>query len=355
MGFLFTYIAPLAFVLTVTMIKEAVDDIQRYKRDKEANGQKYQVLAHPSKNGHIASVVTVPSSDIKVADVVLLTSGQRVPADMILLRTKDPSGLVFIKTDQLDGETDWKVRKSVSSFQKVTSDTDIWDIQGDFKIESPRKEIYEFAGNFNPHKKGDLEDHVESESLGLENTLWANTVIASGAVLGIVIYTGAETRSAMNTNAPPSKIGKTDMELNNLSKVLFLITIGTASILIILKGITGFWYIYFFRFVLLMSSIIPISLRINLDLAKTLYSVLISRDKKISGTVARSSTIPEELGRISYLFTYKTGTLTQNVMVFKKLQMKPPFSFDRENIHLVMLDCSLPPINIFYVCRLNRN
>ena len=52
------------------------------------------------------------------------------------------------------------------------------------------------------------------------------------------------------------------------------------------------------------------------------------RDKAIPGTVVRNSTIPEELGRIHYLFSDKTGTLTQNVMVFKKLQMEPPLLFE---------------------------
>lgn len=46
-----------------------------------------------------------------------------------------------------------------------------------------------------------------------------------------------------------------------------------------------------------------------------MYSWMIIHDKNIPGTVVRSSTIPEELGRIGYLLSDKTGTLTENEMV----------------------------------------
>ena len=126
----------------------------------------------------------------------------------------------------------------------------------------------------------------------------------------------------MNSKKPRSKVGLLDWEINTLSKLLFGLMLIISGIIVILDGFHGQWYLRYFRFVLLLSSIIPISLRVNLDLAKIYYSFCISHDKHIEGTIARSSTIPEELGRISYMLSDKTGTLTQNDMIFKKMAME---------------------------------
>ncbi|KDQ23963.1 hypothetical protein PLEOSDRAFT_7858, partial [Pleurotus ostreatus PC15] len=106
-GFIFTYIAPLAFVLFVTLGKEAYNDYKRNLRDREANSQKYLILENS------AITCAIPSSSIRVGDLIVLEKNQRVPADVVLLRTSDSSGTCFIRTDQLDGETDWKLRVAV--------------------------------------------------------------------------------------------------------------------------------------------------------------------------------------------------------------------------------------------------
>lgn len=85
-GYLYTYWGPLAFVLFVTMLREAYDDIKRAYRDKELNSQMYTLL---SANGRRKKV---PSSQLQVSDVIIIQKNQRVPADVVLLQTSDKSG-----------------------------------------------------------------------------------------------------------------------------------------------------------------------------------------------------------------------------------------------------------------------
>ena len=109
------------------MGKEAFDDYSRYKRDREANSTKYLVLVpHSSDTMHEASSLprpqtrSTPASSIQVGDMVLLEKNQRIPADMVLLTTSEEEGTCFVRTDQLDGETDWKLKVAVAETQKLT-------------------------------------------------------------------------------------------------------------------------------------------------------------------------------------------------------------------------------------------
>ena len=252
--------------------------------------------------------------------------------------------------DQLDGETDWKLRLAIPFTQKLKTDEDLLEVELSIYAEKPQKDIHSFIGKYTSHGQ----QHQE-ESLDIENTMWANTVVASGTAIGIIIYSGTECRANMNNSMPKWKFGLIDMEVNNLTKVnkmvtillayrttvalekilahnifviiyvslqvLFFATMVLSFILVGLKGFDGEWWVYWARFIILFSYLIPISLLVHLEIAKVYYSWCIQKDKEIAGSVVRSTTIPEELGRLSYLLSDKTGTLTQNEMSFKKLHL----------------------------------
>ncbi|XP_012863550.2 probable phospholipid-transporting ATPase IIB isoform X2 [Echinops telfairi] len=309
-GYLYTYWTPLGFVLAVTIMREAIDEFRRFQRDKEMNSQLYSKLTVRGK-------VHVQSSDIQVGDLIIVEKNQRIPSDMVFLRTSEKAGSCFIRTDQLDGETDWKLKVAVSCTQRLPALGDLFSIRAYVHAQKPQLDIHAFEGTFT---REDSEPPIQ-ESLGIDNTLWASTVVASGTVIGVVIYTGKETRSVMNTSHPKNKVGLLDLELNQLTKALFLALVALSAVMVTLQGFVGPWYRNLFRFLLLFSYIIPISLRVNLDMGKAAYGWMIMRDKHIPGTVVRTSTIPEELGRLVYLLTDKTGTLTQNEMVFKRLHL----------------------------------
>uniref|UniRef100_A0A5F9C8D9 Phospholipid-transporting ATPase n=1 Tax=Oryctolagus cuniculus TaxID=9986 RepID=A0A5F9C8D9_RABIT len=309
-GYLYTYWAPLGFVLAVTVVREAIDEFRRFQRDKDVNSQLYSKLTVRGK-------VQVKSSDIQVGDLIIVEKNQRIPSDMVFLRTSEKAGSCFIRTDQLDGETDWKLKVAVSCTQRLPALGDLFSISAYVYAQKPQLDIHSFEGTFT---REDCDPPIH-ESLSIENTLWASTVVASGTVIGVVIYTGKETRSVMNTSNPKNKVGLLDLELNQLTKALFLALVALSVVMVTLQGFVGPWYRNLFRFLLLFSYIIPISLRVNLDMGKAAYGWMMMKDENIPGTVVRTSTIPEELGRLVYLLTDKTGTLTQNEMVFKRLHL----------------------------------
>lgn len=377
-GYMSSYIAPLAFVVSISLGKEALDDIGRRRRDAEANAEEFTVVSFERSN---AMEMTKKSRDLKVGDVLKVRKNQRLPADVVILKSvsndpslsrqnslesnapgtagdllesghdspepageaaagssnaADPSSAsdTFIRTDQLDGETDWKLRLP-SAMSQTLSLNDFARLK--VIASAPDRRVNEFVGTVElapptgfydahvdknsprsqngPHQSN--ENETNSAPLTIDNTAWANTVLASNTITyAAIIYTGSQTRAALSTSPSRSKVGLLEYEINNLTKILCVLTLALSVVLVALEGFEPTndkeWYIAIMIYLILFSTIIPMSLRVNLDMAKSVYGRFIERDKDIPNTVVRTSTIPEDLGRIEYLLSDKTGTLTQN-------------------------------------------
>lgn len=301
-GYLSSYVVPLAFVLGVTISKEAWDDILRRRRDNEANAESYE-LANTG--------MRVPAKQLRVGDVVVLYTNQRVPADLVVLRSSEHNGETFIRTDQLDGETDWKLRSACQLTQNMPRPSLFDEVT--VQCNAPEKSISSFQGTLT------LEN--EQRALTVDNTMWANTVVAAGNVEGMIVYTGRETRMALNTSASRSKVSLLELQVNSISKILCACVFVLSVVLVACQGFSQLWYLQILRFLILFSTIIPVSLRVNLDMAKSVYAYQIEHDPSVPETVVRTSTIPEDLGRIEYLLTDKTGTITQNDMDLRRIHV----------------------------------
>jgi phospholipid-translocating ATPase len=376
-GYMSSYIAPLAFVVSISLGKEALDDIGRRRRDAEANAEEFTVVSLERSN---AMEMTKKSRDLKVGDILKVRKNQRLPADVVILKSVSNDSTLgrerqasmdepipgpstdllnspgpgpaeeriftnsadassasdtFIRTDQLDGETDWKLRlPSVLSQALPLKDLTRLKITAS----PPDKRVNEFVGTIElGPPTGFYDAHVDkstastnnsvaeddesrltnSAPLTIDNTAWANTVLASNTVTyAAIIYTGSQTRSALSTSPSRSKVGLLEYEINNLTKILCALTLALSIVLVALEGFEPTndkeWYVAIMIYLILFSTIIPMSLRVNLDMAKSVYGRFIQHDKDIPDTLVRTSTIPEDLGRIEYLLSDKTGTLTQN-------------------------------------------
>jgi len=159
-------------------LKEIFDEFKKAKKDHEYNSQKFTTITR-DKGERIVS-----SGKIKAGMIIKLTKDTRVPADMLLLWTSDPNETVFLKTDQLDGETDWKIREPVKDTQNLIKNgsvNSLFDSKCCIQCPQPSSLIYDFNGTY--FKEVNSENF---EVLRLTNTMWANTVLASGEAVGLV-------------------------------------------------------------------------------------------------------------------------------------------------------------------------
>jgi phospholipid-translocating ATPase len=189
-------------------------------------------------------------------------------------------------------------------------------IDVEFVIPPPNQLIYKFEGAAHLLQNGMIYKKI---SLDYENTLWGGCKVGKSSVLGLVIYNGEDSKMMMSAEEIEPKRSMLVDELNDLSKLLFLIMVILSVTIVALKGNPANLFLQVFRYVLLLSTIIPISVKVNHDLSRLYYSNRINNDKDLPGCQARNSSVCEDLGRIKYILSDKTGTLTKNEMEMRKV------------------------------------
>ncbi|KAL3959177.1 hypothetical protein ACCO45_007339 [Purpureocillium lilacinum] len=362
----------LGIFVAFSMGKEGYDDYRRYQLDKVENRSKVSVLeagvrsrddskrAGKSQKGPddieetalrdlegggrpsmgTANWVTVQWQNVRVGDVLRLRRDQAAPADMVLLHATGPNGVAYIETMALDGETNLKSKQTCPLLvERCATLEGITSAQATIVSEDPNLDLYNYEGR--------VVVDGETLPLSLNNVIFrGSTLRNTSEAIGLVVNSGEECKIRMNANKNV-RAKKPAMQTIINKMVLFQILV----VLALAGGLTGGYYIWepsvhassfipsspvynghvsfkeiLVGFILMFNTLIPVSLYISMEIIK-IGQFLLMRDvdmyDPITDTpmVANTTTILENLGQVSYVFSDKTGTMTQNLMRFRKLSV----------------------------------
>ncbi|XP_018644491.1 phospholipid-transporting atpase [Schistosoma mansoni] len=275
--------------------------------------------------------------DLEVGDLVKVLSNEGIPADLVLLASSEPQAMCYIETSNLDGETNLKLRQGLPVTTHLLTAGELSSFDAVVECEPPNRKLDEFVGVIRTadgiaHPLNPTQLILRGASL--KNTKW---------IFGLTVYTGKESKVMLNSTAAPLKRSTVERQTNTyilcLFGVLLFLTFFTfiANLVWTSWNEKKMWYLQendetTLRYAINMlitsfimyHTMVPISLQVCLEVVRLVQALLLSCDLDMydsdsdTPAMARTSNLNEELGQVRYIFSDKTGTLTRNVMEFKR-------------------------------------
>jgi phospholipid-translocating ATPase len=239
---------PICSVLVISAVKDAFEDYQRHVLDNKFNTQSSYTLAGYHNVNFAAKTrswfggkhepTVVPeelqgkfhhsySQDVRVGDFLLLRNGDKVPSDCVLLASSDETGVCYVETKDLDGETNLKPRQSMLDTMHVQSGQECLDLHFYVESEAPHPNLYQFEGTLvllgKPTKENDEDPRVSTSNweekkkapMTIDNMLLRGHVIRNTRwIIANVIFTGTDTKIMLNSGETPTKRSEIEKELN---------------------------------------------------------------------------------------------------------------------------------------------